>query len=270
MSKIVYKVFICIFAIIMVISAAVLIHYYGSSYLADKKQKDLSDLVKKTKQSESVTASESHGTDAEDSTATYREKYENLLTEYPDLVGWITIPGTHIDYPVMQRPGEGTEYYYLKHDYSGESSASGAIFAHESCDIETPCNNIIIYGHNMKSGTMFHDLIKYEKKEFCTENPYITFDSLYKPGLYKVISAFYTRVSDDHPSSDEFFRYYEYIDMSDQDTFDEYIQTCERLSLYNTDTEVNFGDELITLSTCSYHLDDGSERFVVVAVKLDI
>lgn len=270
MSKIIYKIFIGIFALIMIVSATALIRYYGTSYLADKKQKDFSDRVK-AEQPDSPAALQSHG-DAEetDINEAHREKYAELLTEYPDLVGWITIPGTHIDYPVMQRPGEGTEYYYLKHDYSGESSSSGSIFAHESCDIETPCNNIIIYGHNMKSGTMFHDLIKYEKKEFCTENPYITFDSLYKPGIYKVISAFYTRVSDDHPSSDEFFRYYEYTDMSDQDTFDEYIQTCERLSLYSTDAEVNFGDELITLSTCSYHLDDGSERFVVVAVRLDI
>ena len=270
MKKVIYKVLIGVFTLIMIVSAAALIRYYGTSYLADKKQKDFSNRIKNPEQSESVTAPEIYDKGASDSNEDYKAKYAELLKEYPDLVGWITIPGTRIDYPVMQRPGEGTEYYYLKRDYSGDSSSSGSIFAHESCDIEKPSNNIIIYGHNMKSGTMFHDLIKYEKKDFCTENPYITFDSIYKPGIYKVVYAFYTRVSDEHPSSDEFFRYYEYIDMADQEVFDEYIETCKRLSLYSTDSEVNFGDELITLSTCSYHIDDGSERFVVVAVRLDI
>lgn len=270
MSKKVYTILIALFAVIMIVSATALIRYYGASYLADKKQKEFSNRVK-AEQPGNTAASQLHGTDdSSDSDEAYREKYAELLKEYPDLVGWITIPGTRIDYPVMQRPGEGTEYYYLKHDYSGESSSSGAIFAHELCDIETPCDNIVIYGHNMKSGTMFHDLIKYEKEEFCTDNPYITFNSLYKPGIYKVISAFYTRVSDDQPSSDEFFRYYEYRDMPDQTMFDEYIESCKRLSLYDVEADVNYGNELITLSTCSYHLDDGSERFVVVAVRLDI
>lgn len=263
-KKTIYEILLCVFSIIMIVSVVWLAKYYYGSHIADKNQKQAFEWIQQTEQSETdETAPKTL------SLGDKKEKYEELLSRYPEFSGWIMIPETKIDYPVMQKIGEGTDYFYLDHDYTGAESSSGSIFINENCDLSIPSDNIVIYGHNMKSGTMFHDLLKYKDASFYEDNPYITFNSVYQDGLYIVIAAFYTRVDDSKPASDEYFHYYEYIDMETQEEFDEFYTTCKRLSLYDAE-EAFYGDELITLSTCSYQTDDGSERFVVVAKKIDV
>lgn len=196
-----------------------------------------------------------------------QQKYSRILELYPDFAGWITIPGTRIDYPVMQRMGEGQDYFYINHDQAGERSSAGTIFITDVYDLKKPSDNIVLYGHNMKSGIMFHDLLKYREESFYTETPQFTFNSLYRDGTYEVVAAFYTRVSDDEPSSDKFFRFYDYVDMDTEEEFNEFYDTCKRISLYEAGT-ATYGDEFLTLSTCSYRIQDGSERFVVVAKRI--
>ena len=110
----------------------------------------------------------------------------------------------------------------------------------------------------MRDGSMFGELDKYDEKSFFDEFGTIEFDTLYKKGKYRVISAFYT--------TPDAFSYYTYIDM-DRVEFDNFIKTVKSKSLYNTDFDAQYGDKLLTLSTCSYN--KRNERFVVVAKQVE-
>ena len=112
-------------------------------------------------------------------------EYETLYEINNDLIGWIKIEGTKIDYPVMQRD----QQFYLTHDFYQEASSAGLPFLDERCDLSKPNQNLMIYAHNMKNGTMFHELLNYLDKTFLNEHPTIYFDSLYEKREYKVISV---------------------------------------------------------------------------------
>lgn len=257
---------ICVFSLLIVISGAYLGYYYFSSSRADRNQKDIALLIGTSEQMVSD-ETEVAVSDSEEEIQV-QQKYSRILELYPDFAGWITVPGTRIDYPVMQRIGEGENYFYINHDQAGEKSSAGTIFITDVYDIRKPSDNIALYGHNMKSGIMFHDLMKYREESFYQETPQFAFNSLYRDGTYEVVAAFYTRVSDDEPSSDRFFRYYEYVDLDSKERFDEFYDTCKRLSLYEA-APAKYGDEFLTLSTCSYRISDGTERFVVVAKRIE-
>ncbi len=264
-AKKIYVIMICVFSLLIVVSGVYLGNYYLTANQADRNQKEMATLIEKAEQN--VSKETDTQLSASEGEPVVQPKYSRILELYPDFAGWITIPGTRIDYPVMQRQGEGQDYFYIDHDQSGEKSSAGTIFITDAYDIRKPSDNIALYGHNMKSGIMFHDLMKYREESFYTSTPQFTFNSLYRDGTYEVIAAFYTRVSDDEPSSDRFFRYYEYIDLDTKERFDEFYDTCKRLSLYEAGTAA-YGDELLTLSTCSYRISDGTERFVVVAKRI--
>ncbi len=264
MKKKLYYALLVFFLVIMVGCIIYVGTYYFKTYSDDQNQKEISELIHDigAKEQSNQTALDA-SSDSEDN------RYKDIIEKYPDFVAWIQIPGTKIDYPVVRREEPETEYYYIDHDFEGNESSSGTLFVNQLCDLEKPSDNIIVYGHNMKAGTMFHDLLKYESKDFYEQNQYITFNTIHEDGLYKVIAAFYTRVSDTEPASEEFFPYYKFIDAQSEQEFNEFVQMCKKLTPYETD-EVNYGDSFITLSTCSYNVDDGSGRFVVVAKRLDI
>lgn len=184
-----------------------------------------------------------------------------LYNQNNDLIGWIKIDNTTIDYPVMQ-----TKYnpeYYLKRNFYKEYSSYGTPFLAYYCNINTS-DNLIIYGHNIKSGKMFADLDKYKEYDFYNTHTTI---KLYKlqgtetiEEQYKVIFCFKTTVNNGG------FKYYNFYNASSQDEFNSFVEQCSKLSLYNTDESVVYGDKLITLSTCEYSLNNG--RMVVVAKKI--
>lgn len=187
-------------------------------------------------------------------------RFAALYERNPDFVGWLSIEGTELGYPVMCRP-EDPEYY-LKHNFDGESSNSGVPFFGEGCDLSS--SNIIIYGHNMKNGTMFSSLTEYTDEAYYEAHPVITFDTLEGNGSYQIIAAFRERV---HGQSETgVFRYYDYGGDLTEERFNDYLSNIRRLSLYDTGVTVEYGDTLLTLSTCAYHTENG--RFVVVAKKL--
>lgn len=182
--------------------------------------------------------------------------YSNLYEQNNDMVGWIKIYDTKIDYPVVR--GKDNEYY-IHRDFSKNSQYSGIPFMdYESQDISS---NYIIYAHNMKDGSMFADLLKYEDKSFYDSHNTIIFDNLYERGEYQILGVFTTKVGADNE-----FRYHDYANITDGEKFSEYIKKVKELSCYDTGITAEYGDKLITLSTCAYHTSN--ERFVVVAKKI--
>ena len=184
-------------------------------------------------------------------------KYLELFKLNPDLVGWIYIPGTEINYPVMQTP-EWVNYY-LKRDFYGQDSDHGSIYADEMADIKRPSANVTIYGHKMKDGSMFADLLEYKDKKFYEENPTIDFNTIYKDSTYQIFAVFTTTANEGG------FPYHLFVDGSKEE-FDAYVAKCKELSFYHTGIDVEYGDKLITLSTCEHSISNG--RFVVVAKKI--
>lgn len=185
------------------------------------------------------------------------EKYRALYQENSDLVGWLSIEGTSINYPVTQREDDE---YYLHHDFYGEDSRYGCLYVKNQADVDTPGTNFIIYGHNMKDGSMFGELDLYRKESFWREHPGISFDTLYEERTYEIIAVFRSQV---YQPDQEVFKYYQFYQAEDQEEFSRFYENIKELSLYDTGVTATFGDSFLTLSTCSYHVKDG--RFVVVA-----
>ena len=190
-----------------------------------------------------------------------REVLPRLQEQYeknPDLAGWLTIPGTRIDYPVMYSPDEPERYLHANFEVS--YSFAGLPFIDAACDPES--GNRIIYAHNMLDGSMFRTLLKYQQKDFWQRNPVISFSTLYEEQEYEVVAAFYDKV---YKKSDTNFKFYQFYDTSDQSSFDEAMAYYREHALYDTGVTAQCGDLFLTLVTCAYQAENG--RFVVVARK---
>lgn len=202
----------------------------------------------------------------------------SLYAQNSDLIGWIRIEGMKIDYPVMQTPGDPE--YYLHRDFNRDYSDSGAPFL-DACSVTAPRPaadsaatldvtwNWLIYGHNMKFGTMFHDLLKYESREFWEKHQTFTFD-VYHPetsvtdsGEYEIFAVCRAMV---HTEDSNAFSYYRYTGCTDEGTFQEYATGVSSESIYDTGIMPHFGDQLVTLSTCAYHASEG--RFYIVGRRI--
>ena len=185
-------------------------------------------------------------------------EYEEVYNQNIDFFGWLYIPDTSINYPVMHTPDNPE--YYLHRAFNGKSAYSGTPFLDAAC--YEGCGNYIIYGHNMKNGTMFGKLPKFARKEYWEKHKMICFDTLYEHGEYEIVAAFYGKViSEGEPD----FCYYKYTDLTEPTVFEEYMEQVKAAAIYETGITAEYGDVLITLSTCSYHTSDG--RFVVVAKR---
>ncbi|MCM1118985.1 MAG: class B sortase [bacterium] len=189
------------------------------------------------------------------------DEYKNLYNSNKRLIGWLKIDDTNIDYPVMQTTDNE---YFLTHNINQKSDRNGALFLDKDCDVIEPSTNLIIYGHHMKSGTMFGTLDKYSSEEFYKEHPVIQFDSIYEKGTYEIMYVFRSRI---YNEEDVVFKYYQFIDALSEQEFDSNMQEMAALSLYDTGVTARYGDHLLTLSTCDYYVEDG--RFVVVAKKIE-
>ena len=189
------------------------------------------------------------------------DKYRTLYDMNNDIVGWISIEDTKVDYPVMQTLDD--EEFYLHRNYYREESSEGLPFMDSRCIITAPSSNLIIYGHNMKNGTMFADLLKYESKSYYQKHKYIRFDTIYEEAIYEIVAVFRSRVAFKDENT---FRFYNFIQADFEEEFDSYYDTIRSMSLYDIEAEAMPSDYLLTLSTCEYTVEDG--RFVVVARKI--
>lgn len=188
------------------------------------------------------------------------DDFKKLLNINKRVIGWLKIDDTNINYPVMQT---GDNEYYLNHNLEQEYDKNGSIFMDKDCDVLKPSTNFILYGHHMKSGKMFGKLDLYSSEEYYKKHPYIQFDTIYEKGTYEVMYAFRSRI---YSEEDIVFKYYQFIDALSEREFDSYMEEMAKLSFYDTGVTAQYGDQLLTLSTCDYEVKDG--RFVVVARKL--
>ncbi len=186
-------------------------------------------------------------------------EFESLFLENTDTVGWIEIPGTPISNVVVQSPDRVD--YYLHRDFDKKYNLHGCIYVREQCDVNLPSDNITIYGHRMKDGSMFAHLVNYTKQNFYENNRYIYFDTLTERHTYQIFAVFKTTAT-----LGQGFQYHLFVDAASEEAFNDYVSTCKRKSLYDTGITPQYGDKLITLSTCEYSQDNG--RLVIVAMRV--
>ncbi len=195
--------------------------------------------------------------------------WDELQKINKEIVGWIEIKDTKIDYPVLWHKGDDANgQYYLNHNYKGDYDSYGCIFLDYRCKNGTNSKNIVLHGHHMNDGSMFGNLLNYGGTEgdldFYEENPTIRFDTPSGNGTYKIISVYKTNTLSSHG---EFFNYM-VGDFQNEKDFMNYVYNVRVRSMINCPVDVNEGDELITLSTCSYEYTNF--RTVVVARKTRI
>ena len=280
MKKWIYRALIVLFAAIFIGSASYVAIYFINSNKAAKNYTELQNIKEQSAQTPRPTIPQDNSGNTDPTSPTTPSEppdyvdvtdpdtgdVQQILPEFSqlyemnnDLVGWIQIPGTEINYPVMQTPDRPN--YYLTRNFDKEDSAHGAIYVRETCDVNAPSDNVTIYGHRMRDGSMFYQLENYKKKSFFENNRYIYFDTLTEFHTYEIIAIFTTTAT-----VGEGFAYHHFENAKNEAEFDEFVSTCKELSFYDTGVTAEYGDKLITLSTCEYSQTNG--RLVVVAKRI--
>lgn len=180
-----------------------------------------------------------------------------LYEENKDIVGWLKIDNTTINYPIMQNINDPN--YYLHRDFYKNYSSYGTPYMAKQCNLNS--DNIVIYGHHMKNNKMFGELEKYKSKDFYNNHKIITFTTLEKEYSYEIFAVFKTTVYTKNT-----FRYYENINFENKKMYNDFINICKDKSLYQTGIEIKDKEKLITLSTCEY--SNKNSRLVIVARKI--
>lgn len=272
---------IILFLGVFCLSGVMLLQYHGESVEAQKEYDELAQLVEQVQQETYATEPDwdsYRGMDDEEILKLPESPFEvvedpdtgkeiPILPELqplyeinPDLVGWIRVPDTVIDYPVVQRKEQ--KDYYLRRNFRGKHETRGCLYVAERCDVEKPSDNVTIYGHMMSDGTMFADLAKYRSKSFWEEHQYFSFNTLKSRETYRVICVFktsgYVNVG---------FPYHAFVDAADPVEFRDFWNACSNLALYDTGVSAVYGDKLLCLSTCDYSIRNG--RLVVVAKRVE-
>lgn len=231
---------------VFLFSGGMLLKRYWEDRQAENEFSDLQAMIQSPEASDQTA-------DGTDNSA----KFAALVEQNPDFVGWISIEGTNLDFPVMFSPSQPD--YYLRHDFAGEYSVYGVPYLDEATALgpDRQSENLIVYGHNMKTGTIFGFLTDYKQPETYQEHPTIRLDTLYGAGEYEVFAAFAIDIA-----ADRSFAYNNYIDL-DEDSFREFVEEVKRRSDVDSGITPVYGDELLTLSTCEYSSANG--RYVVCA-----
>ncbi|MBE5955463.1 MAG: class B sortase [Lachnospiraceae bacterium] len=172
-----------------------------------------------------------------------------------DLVGWLYIPDTKIQYPIVQ--GSDNDYY-LTHTFDKTKNACGAIFMDAANQSDYNSDNTVLHGHNMKNGTMFGSLRKFEKKEYWESHPFIWIIKEDTAAKYEIFSVSITEAASDVYT----------LEFGSEDSFNNYIAKRTKIdAIYNTGVSVTADDKLLTLSTCTSDTETG--RRVVQAKLVD-
>ena len=175
-----------------------------------------------------------------------------LIEKNADCIGWVYIEDTAVDYPVMHTPSEPQRY--LRKNFDKEYSTAGVPFLKGKCTMA--CDNLVIYGHNMKNGTMFSDVTQYRNKDYCTEHPVIEFETAEGLKQYTVFAVVYVKNNDG---------WYDFHTAADETEFNEKIEAIKRRALYDTGITPEYGQQLLTLSTC--YGATKSDRIIVIGVE---
>ena len=179
------------------------------------------------------------------------------LAQNPDFVAWLRIPGTNVDYPVVQTDDPD---YYLNHTFSGKQSVVGTLFSLADADYAAPGRNIAIYGHHLRSSgeKMFTSLMRYKNPDFYEDNKTVMLDSLYRHREYTIFAVMNMKVGDWEPSRTTF---------SGDAAFMAFVNRAKSESLYDTGVEVGADDHILTLITCDRSYAGKEGRLVILAVE---
>lgn len=246
---------IAVIAVAMIACGLVIHRYVEKGQLESTSEKSVEETVKNeitVKRLIKLTDEENHE---------LLEAYKVMKENNPDFAGYVRIEGTEMAYPVMYTPEDPEKY--LHKDINGVESDEGLPFIDTRCNIDPDSDNIIIYGHNMKDGSMFASIIDYQDKSYFEDHPVIRYDTPDEVREYQVMSIFYDRVY--YTDETDVFKFYDFIDADDEADYDYAIEQYLKKSVYDTGVKAHYGDKLLTLVTCAYHTENG--RFVVVAKR---
>ena len=250
-KKKIYKV-IYIILITLIIASIIYIVYLIMLKKEAKEESELLNTIEVEKENETLIGisndTEINIKENKEEKTERMIQVQKLKEENSDIVGWLEIEGTSINYPVLQ--GTDNEFY-MTHNYKKEKSKNGSIFLNKDYDWNIESNNLLIYGHNINNGTMFQELLKYENEDYYKKHPIILFTTEDEEKKYEIISV---------------FKYYFFINPKTEYEYKDYIENIKKISIYNIENTAKYGEELISLSTCSYHIKDG--RFVVVGKEM--
>ena len=252
-----YKIILILLIVILAISS----YFIIKEFVENKKETDI------YKNLQEVVIEDSSNSNEDDKNSNEEVDKENINSNYnleniakinSDVVGWIKIEGTNIDYPVMQN-GD----YYLHRNIYKNYSSHGTPYLAEYCNVQYS-DNLIIYGHHMNDNSMFAQLDDYKKHSFYKSHRFIKFYNYNGQTIeknYEIALVFKTVAY-----SDKGFKYYSYTNFSDIQELNEFLSNCKNLQCYDTGVDINYGDKLITLSTCEYSQKNG--RMVIVAKQI--
>ena len=253
-----YIIILSLLIVILAISSFFIIKEFAEN----KKETDIYDELQEIVLEENTDIDTTNvDTEIEKSEGESSNKYnlENIAKINSDVIGWIKIENTNIDYPVMQN-GD----YYLHRNIYKNYSSYGTPYLAEYCNIQYS-DNLIIYGHHMNDNSMFAQLDDYKKNSFYNKHKFIKFYSYYNGQTieknYEIALVFKTVVY-----SDKGFKYFNYTNFNDIQELNEFVDNCKNLQCYDTGVDINYGDKLITLSTCEYSQKNG--RMVIVAKQI--
>ena len=253
-----------IILMLLIVVLAISSYFFIKELVKNKKETDIFDDLQEIVENPENTTNENQFTDIlekEEGNLSSENTYnlENIAKINSDIIGWIKIEGTNINYPIMQN-GD----YYLHKDIYKNYSSHGTPYLAFYCDVKKS-DNLIIYGHHMQDNTMFSQLEKYKNYNFFLNHKYIKFytieDGRTIENTYEVMIAFKTIAY-----SDAGFRYYSYTDFQNYEDYEEFVKNCRNLEFYYTGVVGTHQDKYITLSTCEYSQKNG--RMVVVAKKM--
>lgn len=251
-----------IFAAVFIVSGAMLVYNLATAKKESSAFKDLEKIAGSSRvvfTSSAVNESDEPAESLPVETAR-AEQYTELYEMNEDFFGWLTVEGTDINYPVMHTPDNPEKYLHTAFD--GSSSKSGVPFI--DGDYREGDGIMTVYGHNMKNGSIFASLLRYNDPSFCALHPEIILGTRYENREYRIFAAFYTEI---YPKSRTgVFRYYDLDGTDTEEGFEKYISSCARLSIYGGEELPEFGDEVILLSTCAYNSENG--RFVVLGKRV--
>ena len=165
-----------------------------------------------------------------------------------DTVGWIYINGTNIDYPVLQK--KDVEDYYLYRNFYKENDNHGSIYVEEHNNVNKPSDVIILHGHHMADGTMFHNIKNFKYKNYFNEHSYVRFDTLYQHRVYQVVLIF--RINAEPSDTEHYFPFHTYNNFKDEAHFNDFMSNIQRLAVQKSKVKVNYGDKLLLMVTCDY------------------
>ena len=190
---------------------------------------------------------------------TPQDLYGKLKEQNSDMVGWIKIEGTKIDYPVMQTPNDRD--FYLRRGFDRQHSYYGVPYVDDLCELGE--SNIIVYGHNTEDGKMFSNLLEYRNEDYFTGRSLIRFDTFSGFGTYQMVYVLKAIATVGNPDT---FDFAQVVDFEGEEAFQEFVALCDHLKLYSTGRTLTKNDQLLVLSTCSYSKKNG--RMIIVAKKV--